>query len=120
MPAALPSVARTPPSFKFRCRRSKSTATRAGQHDGNHTLSRRALQSEFLAALLVTAYGWRPDDALAESQQGIDSADQELDLTITDKVSLTAAHSEQLMEQPQMRLLAANLPAGVPGSWFVS
>lgn len=104
MPAAVPWVACTPPSCNFRCSKTKSTATRAGQHDSSHTLSRRALQSELLAALLVTACGWRPDDALAKSQQGIDSA-EDLDLTITDKVSLTAAHSQQRNGS------AANLPS---------
>ena len=99
-------------SCTLRCHRAKSSAARASQHGGEHTLSRRALQSELLAALLVTAHGWRPDDAMADSQQGTDSADQDLDLTITDKVSwthfLAAAAS------------AAKLPAGLPGSWSVS
>ena len=90
-----PWVARTSNSCTFRCystfrcHRAKSSAIRAGQHEGEHRMSRRALQSELLAALLVTVHGLRPDDAMADTQEGTDSAQQELDLTITDKVSWT-------------------------------
>lgn len=107
-------TARTSSSCAFRCHRAKFSAARASQHEGEHTLSRRALQSELLAALLVTAHGWRPEDAMADSQQGTDSADQDLDLTITDKVSWTHFLAAAAAAS------AAKLPAGVPGSWFVS
>lgn len=82
-----PGVARSSSSCTFRCNKANFVATRASQHECEHKLSRRALQSELLAALLVTAHGLRPDDAMADSSKGTDSADQELDLTVTDKVS---------------------------------
>ena len=72
----------------YRCKKVKCRASKADEQQGELRLSRRALQRELLAALLVTAHaGWQPGKAMADSQPSSESTDQELDLTITDKVS---------------------------------
>ena len=75
-------------AFAYRCKKLKCRAAKADEQQGQLRLSRRALQSELLAAWLVTVHaGWQPGKAMADSQPSTESADQELDLTITDKVS---------------------------------
>lgn len=99
----------------YRCNKAECGATKANQQQGELKLSRRALQSELLAALLIAAHaGWLPEKAMAESQQSTDSADQELDLTITDKVCC-----DQGKEQQRHSPSAAHMPAGIPGGWLM-
>lgn len=114
--AARLDIDRVVSGLVYRCSKLNCRATRADEQPAELKLSRRALQSELLAAFLVTVHaGWRPENAMADSQQITESADQEPDLTITDKVSC-----DQMRQVGDTGFLQHNLPAGVSRRWLMS
>ena len=93
--------------------RSDRVHTAASQQRSDHCLSRRALQAELVAAFAF-AIPLRACSAEVESKSPAANADNELDLTVTEKVvyscdqslPCTASHPYQ--------------SAGFPGYWIVS
>ena len=93
--------------------RSDRVHTAASQQRSDHCLSRRALQAE-LAAAFAFAIPLRACSAEFESTSPAANADNELDLTVTDKVIYSCDHSSPYTASHPSQ------SAGFFGYWTVS